>query len=107
MELFECSEYLKLSGERESRNDRRPLGESASPFIGEGDGLTSERERVCPHVLLSLVAHAVGYNTVIGAHNTVYVRRMWQALPCSPGMANVGVYNTVRQTLAPTTLFGF
>ena len=32
------------------------LGESASPFIDEGDGLTSEKERV--HMLLSLVAHA-------------------------------------------------
>ena len=38
------------------------LGEGASPFIDEGDGLTSERKRVC--VLLSLVAHAVGYKTV-------------------------------------------
>ena len=33
-----------------------------------------ERERVCIRVLLSLVAHAVGYETVIGAHNTVYVQ---------------------------------
>ena len=31
------------------------LEESASPFIDEGDGLTSEREGVCS--LLSLVAH--------------------------------------------------
>ena len=31
-------------------------------FIGEGDDLTSEREREC--VLSSLVAHAVGYETV-------------------------------------------
>ena len=45
MELFECSECLKLS--RESRNDRPSLGESAFPFIGEGNGLTSDRERVC------------------------------------------------------------
>ena len=44
-------------------------GESASPFIDEGDGLTSERERV--RVLLSLVAHADGYRTMVGAHNTV------------------------------------
>ena len=34
------------------------LGESASPFIDEGDGLTSERERV--RMLLSLVAMLVG-----------------------------------------------
>ena len=32
---------------------------SASPFIDEGDGFTSERERV--RLLLSLVAHAGGY----------------------------------------------
>ena len=44
-------------------------GESASPFIDEGDGLTSERERV--HMLLSLVAHAGGYRMMVGAHNTV------------------------------------
>ena len=36
------------------------LGESASLFIDEGDGLTSEMERV--RMLLSLVAHAGGYN---------------------------------------------
>ena len=74
------------------------MGESASPFIGEGDGLTSERERecVCARVLLSLVAHAVGYMMVVGAHNTVYVRRVWQALPCSPSMANDGAHNTIR-----------
>ena len=38
------------------------LGESASPFIDEGDGFTSERERV--RMLLSLVAHAGGYDDV-------------------------------------------
>ena len=47
------------------------MGESASPFIDEGDGLTSERERVC--MLLSLVAHAGGYQIMVGAHNTVDV----------------------------------
>ena len=31
------------------------MGESTSPFIDEGDGLTNERERVC--MLLSLVAY--------------------------------------------------
>ena len=45
------------------------LGESAFPFIDEGDGLTSERERVC--MLLSLVAHVGGYRTMVGDHNTV------------------------------------
>ena len=45
------------------------LGESASPFIDEGDGLTSERKRV--RSLLSLAAHAGGYKMMVGAHNTV------------------------------------
>ena len=40
-----------------------------SPFIDEGDDLTSERERV--RMLLSLVAHAGGYRMMVGAHNTV------------------------------------
>ena len=48
------------------------LGESASSFIDEGDGLTSERERV--RMLLSLVAHAGGYMMMVGAHNTVGCR---------------------------------
>ena len=51
-------------------------GESTSPFIDEGDGLTSERERVC--MLLSHVAHTIGYEMMVGAHNIVYVRRMWE-----------------------------
>ena len=62
---------------------------------------------MCIRVLPSLVAHAVGHEAVVGAHNTVYVIRMWQVLSCSPGMVNVDAYNTVRQMSAPTTLFGF
>ena len=75
--------------------ERPQRGESASPFIVEGDGLTSQRKREWIRVLPSLVAHAVGYETVVGTHNIIYVRRMWQALPCSPGTANVDAYNTV------------
>ena len=45
------------------------MEESSSPFIDEGDGLTSERERVC--MLLSLAAHAGGYKIMVGAHNIV------------------------------------
>ena len=45
------------------------LGESTSPFIDEGDDLTSERERV--RMLLSLVFHADGYRMMVGAHNTI------------------------------------
>ena len=48
------------------------LGESASPFIDEGGGLTSERKRV--RMLLSLVAHAGGYRRMVGAQNTVGCR---------------------------------
>ena len=45
------------------------MGENASPFIDEGDGLTSERERV--RILLNLVAHTGRYKMMVGAHNTV------------------------------------
>ena len=45
------------------------MGESVSPFIDEGDGLTSEREGV--RSLLSLASHAGGYKMMVGAHNTV------------------------------------
>ena len=34
-------------------------------------------------MFVSLVAHAVGYKVIVGAHNTVDVRRMWEVLPCS------------------------
>ena len=45
------------------------LGESASPFIDEGDGLTNERERV--RMFLSLIAHTAGYRMMVGVHNTI------------------------------------
>ena len=45
------------------------LGESTSPFIDEGEGLTNERERV--HMLLNVVAHGGRYRMMVGAHNTV------------------------------------
>ena len=65
---------LRLS-RASQRESERPslLGERASPFIGEGDGLTSkrEKERECVRVLPSLVAHAIGYETIVNAHNTV------------------------------------
>ena len=68
------------------------LGESASPFIDEGDGLTSERESIR---MLSLVAHAVGYKMIVGAHNTVNVRCMWEVASSSSGMADVGACHDV------------
>ena len=46
-------------------------------------------------MLLSLVAHAVGYKMMVGAYNTVVVRRMWEVLPHSPCMVNDGAHNTV------------
>ena len=46
-------------------------------------------------MLLSLVAHAVGYKMMVGAHNTICVRRMLEVLPHSPCMANDGAHNTV------------
>ena len=52
-----------------SLNQLSFLGESASPFIDEGDSLTSERERV--RMLLNLVAHASRYRMMVGAHNTI------------------------------------
>ena len=45
------------------------LEESASPFIDEEDGLTSERERV--RMLLSLASYTGGYKMMVGAHNTI------------------------------------
>ena len=67
------------------------LGESASPFIDEGDGLTSERERV--RMLLSLVAHASGYRIMVGAHNTVGCRLyVGGYIILFPAMADVGTY---------------
>ena len=46
-------------------------------------------------MLLSLVAHAVRYKMVVGAHNTVYVRCMWEVLPCSLCMAKDDAHNVV------------
>ena len=94
------------------------LEESASPFIDEEDGLTSERERV--HMLLILVSHSGGYKMMVGVHNNVgcqmhvgdcvvffgYGRRRRLphcrdleackgVLPCSLGTINAGAHNTV------------
>ena len=46
-------------------------------------------------MLLSLVAHAIEYKMMVGAHNTVVVRRMWEVLLYSPCMVNDGTHNTV------------
>ena len=47
------------------------MGESASPFIDEGDDFTGERERV--RMFLSLVAHADEDRIVVGLRNVVDV----------------------------------
>ena len=65
----------------------------------------SEKDRECIRVLPSHVAHAVGYETVVGAHNTVYAQMYvvgstvfaWygkcrRLLYCR---TNVGAHNTV------------
>ena len=83
------------------------MGESASSFIDERDGLTSERERI--RMPLSLAAH----NTVLMSDACGRLRRLlqvWQTsvpatlliprgmqgvLPCSPGTVNAGAHNTV------------
>ena len=46
-------------------------------------------------MLLSLVAHAVGYKMIVGAHNTVNVRCMWEVALSSCSMADVGARHTV------------
>ena len=46
-------------------------------------------------MLLSLVAHAVGYKMIVGAHNTVNVRCRWDVASSSSGMADVGACHTV------------
>ena len=45
--------------------------------------------------MLSLVVHAVGYKMIVGAHNTVNVRCMWEVASSSSGMADVGTCYTV------------
>ena len=46
-------------------------------------------------MLLNLVAHNIGYKIIVGAHNTVNVRCMWEVLSSSSGMADVDAYHTV------------
>ena len=46
-------------------------------------------------MLLSLVAHAVGYKMTVDAHNTVVVKRIREVLPYSPCMVDDGAHNTV------------
>jgi len=45
--------------------------------------------------MLSLVAHVIRYKMIVGAHNNVNVRCMWEVASSSSGMADVGVCHTV------------
>ena len=45
--------------------------------------------------VLSLVAHAIGYKMIVGAHNTVNVRCTWEVVSFSSDMADVGACHTV------------
>ena len=45
--------------------------------------------------MLSLVAHAVGYKMIVGAHNTVNVRCMWEVASSSSNMEGIGACHTV------------
>ena len=58
-------------------------------------------------MLLSLVAHAVGYKMIVGVHNIVYVRCMWEVPSSSSSMADAGAYHTVdaQRHLGGFTMF--
>ena len=45
--------------------------------------------------MLSLVAHAIGYKMIVGAHNTVNVICMWEVASSSSGMADVSAWHTI------------
>ena len=45
--------------------------------------------------MLNLITHAVGYKMIVGAHNTVNVRCMWEVVLSSSGMADVGACHTI------------
>ena len=51
-----------------------------------------ERESVR---MLSLVAHAIGYKMIVGTHNTINVRCMWESVSSSSSMADVGACHTI------------
>ena len=59
--------------------------------------------------MLSLVAHAVGYKMIVGAHNTVNVRCMWEVMSSSSSMADVGACHTVdaQRQIGGFTMFAW
>jgi len=81
------------------------LEENVSLFINEGDGLTSESERI--RVLLSLASYAGGYMIMVDVHNTVDVRCTWEVVLSYSGMADVDACHTVdtRRQVKGLTMF--
>ena len=47
------------------------------------------------HTKMSHESSSIGYKMIVGAHNTVYARRMWEVFSHSPSMANDGAHNTI------------
>ena len=104
MELFECSDCLEPA--RESLNDR-PCWRRVRPLLYvKGMALqVREKEGECVHVLPSLVAHAIGYEMIVGTHNTVHAQiglagftvfTWYGKCRCLPYCkANVGAHNTI------------
>ena len=45
--------------------------------------------------MLSLVAHVVGYKMIIGTHNTINVKCMWEVVSSSSGMEDVSACHTI------------
>ena len=77
LELFEFSgpRVLELSSFSFFMRARELFRREVIPlYCRKGWPYKSEKERECIRVLPSLVAHAVGYETVVGGHNTVYVQ---------------------------------
>ena len=81
---------------RRAREPESFLGESSSPFIVEEDGLTTQRKRENVYVCYLVLLPTLSSMRRSSAPTILFMSRcMWQALPCSPGMANVDAYNTV------------
>ena len=45
--------------------------------------------------MLSLVAYAIGYKMIVGVHNTINIRCMWEVTSSSSGMTDVDARHTV------------
>ena len=63
------------------------VGESASPFIVEGDDLTSQRERKISYGrCVVLLPTSSGMGWLLASIILFMFLRIWQALPCWPNM---------------------